>query len=196
MPALCFYGAKRLLKNGRNLILIMLDSMNSFYPLSIQLEGFRLAQTLMASEQGCTQVMKLCCESLVNSIIKQMSNSHLHSGKPSKDQMSLVLVVCRLALITRWVGNHQNYFWKAGICRALLGLLLNNFAQVAEALHHMTLQEQMNMIHKVWNANFFPSLRPYIWDILGGLAANCEEDFDPMMHEAEVHLNILILCAW
>lgn len=46
MPALCSYGAKRLLENGRNLILIMVDSMNIFYSLSIQLEGFRLAQTL------------------------------------------------------------------------------------------------------------------------------------------------------
>lgn len=141
-------------------------------------------------------MMKLCCKPLVNSIIKQMSNTHLHTGKPSKDQMSVMLVVCRLALITRWVGNHQNCFWKAGICRALLGLLLNNFAQVDEALHHMTLPEQMKMMYKAWNANVFSSLRPYIWDILGGLAANCEEDFDPTMHGAEIHLNILILCAW
>lgn len=125
-----------------------------------------------------------------------MSNSHLHFVKPSKDQISVMRAVCRLAMITRWVGNHQICFWKAGICRVLLVLLLNNFAQVDEALHHMTLQEQMKMMYKAWNANVFHSLGPYIWDILGGLAANCEEDFDPLMHAAEIHLNLLILCAW
>lgn len=46
IPALCGHGAKRLLENGRNLIQIMVDCMNSFNSLSIQLQGFRLAQIL------------------------------------------------------------------------------------------------------------------------------------------------------
>lgn len=177
------------------MVQMMVDCMNSSYPCSVQMEAFKLAQFLTANEQGCRQVMKLCCEPLVNSILKQMNGRHLHYGKVSKDQAGLTLEVCRLALTTRWAGDHQNCFWKAGVCRALLSLLLNNFVRIDQSFKHLSLQEQINIVHEGLHANSFASLRPYIWDILGGLAANCAENFNPKMHGAEVQLNALLLCV-
>lgn len=44
-------------------------------------------------------------------------------------------------------------------------------------------------------ANVFSLLRPYIWDILGGLVAQCAEGLNPNLLEDESNLNILITCT-
>lgn len=46
LPALCGYGAKRLLKHGNSMVQMMVDCMNSSYPCSVQMEAFKLAQFL------------------------------------------------------------------------------------------------------------------------------------------------------
>ncbi|KAK9274579.1 hypothetical protein L1049_021828 [Liquidambar formosana] len=51
------------------------------------------------------------------------------------------------------------------------------------------------MVQEGLNANFLLVLRPYIWDILGWLAAHCGEDFSPNMHFNEFCMSILITSA-
>lgn len=141
-------------------------------------------------------MMKICCERLVKAIVDGMNKRCPSSGKLAKDQMLLVAEACRLALITRWVGNHHSYFWKARVGRALLDLLLTNFGRIFQSLHHISLQEQIVILQEGLSENYLPSLRPFIWDILGGLVANSAEDFTPMTHEDKLEVNTLIACAW
>lgn len=47
MPALCGNGAKKLLENGKSLMKVMVDCMNSSDSHALQMEGFRLARCLM-----------------------------------------------------------------------------------------------------------------------------------------------------
>ncbi|CAK9157782.1 unnamed protein product [Ilex paraguariensis] len=193
--ALCGNGAKKLLENGETLLHMMMDSMDSSRPHFLRMEGFKLAQLLAMSEQGSFKMVILCCEPLVKAIICGMSNLSLHSGKLAKDQMILVMEACRLTRIARWAGEHHSYFWKLGVGRVLIDLLLNNFHKIHQSQLNWSLKEQIVMAQEGLNANFLLVLRPYVWDILGWLAANCAQDFDPKMHGDELHINILIICA-
>ncbi|XP_071905526.1 BTB/POZ domain-containing protein At1g04390-like isoform X1 [Coffea arabica] len=193
--ALCGNGAKKLLENRKSLLNLMVESMSSPDTHSVQMDGFRLAQCLMINEGPCQEVVKMCGEHVVKAIVTGMNSSCLSSGKLPKDQMSLAVEACRLALITRWVGNHHSYFWKAGVGRALLGLLLTDFWRIHQSLHGVPLQEQLLILQEALNESSLPSLRPYIWDILGGLVANSAEDFAPVVHEDILELKALIACA-
>lgn len=140
-------------------------------------------------------MLSLFGEPIVNAIVSEMSKQNSLSGKAANDQVSLLVEACRLALITRWAGKHHIYFWKQGIDRVLLGLLLEDFH---DNLYQdvLSLDEQMSIAHKVLSANYLLVLRGYIWDILGWLATHCGEDFNPNAHGNELHLNILITCSW
>lgn len=49
MAALCGNGTNKLLEDGEGLVKIMVDSMDSSNPYSVQIEGLRLAQCLMVA---------------------------------------------------------------------------------------------------------------------------------------------------
>ncbi|KAL7217359.1 hypothetical protein ACSBR1_029123 [Camellia fascicularis] len=193
--ALCGNGAQKLLEKGETVLYMMEDCMAMSNCISVQIEGFKLAQCLAINEQGCSKMMKMCCEPIVKSIINGLSSWSSHSGKIPKDQMALLVEVCRLALITRWAGEHHNYFWKLGIGNVLLNLLLNNFHKTHQPQTFLSLEEQIATAQKGLSANFLLVLRPFIWDILGGLAAHCPEDVNAKMHGDEVCVNLLITCA-
>lgn len=139
----------------------------------------------------------LCCEPLVKAIVCGMNRWTSHSGKISSDQMALLVEACHLALITRWCGQHHIFFWKHGIDKVLLDLLLKDFhIKPSQQLQFLSTEEQISMAQEGLSTNFFLVLRPYIWDILGWLAIHCEEDFNPNICGSELHINILIVCAW
>ncbi|KAL5736826.1 hypothetical protein ACOSQ2_031614 [Xanthoceras sorbifolium] len=190
---LCGNGAKKLLENGEALMQTMVHCMNSSYSPA-RVEGFRLAQCLAADQQGCVRVTKLCCEPLVKAIVCGMNRRNWHSGKVYSDHMPLLVEACRLALITRWAGEHHGYFWKFGIDKVLLDLVLENF-QNHPSQHLLSVEEQISMAQEGLNSNFLLGLRPYVWDILGWLATHCEEGFKLNMHGNDLHINILITCA-
>lgn len=190
--ALCANGAEKLLENGETHLQMTVHCMGCSDLHSVQMEGFKLAQCFAISEQGCLKMLRMCCEPLIQAIINGMSSCSLHSGKLSKDQMSITLEACRLAMITRWAGEHHTYFWKFGVDRILLDLLLNNCHKNYEVQHLLSLKEKIEIAQEGLDTNFLLVLRPYIWDILGGLAAHWEEDLNPKMHENEFHIDILI----
>ncbi|GAV74880.1 BTB domain-containing protein [Cephalotus follicularis] len=191
--ALCGNGAKKLLENGEALLQYMVYSMGISNSISVRIEAFRLAQVLATDEYGFSKMMSFC-QPLVEAIISGMSGWSLHSGKLPGDSMSLLGEACRLALITRWEGEHHIYFWKKGIDRILLDLLVENFHK-KQSQHLLSLEEQISIAREGLNANYLHALRPYIWDILGCLATHCGEDFDPSIHGNEMHISILITSA-
>lgn len=125
-----------------------------------------------------------------------MSNWSSDAGKLAKCQMSILVEACRLALITRWEGDHHFYFWKAGVDGVLLRLVIGNSDTTQQSLHSLSLQEQIIKLEEVFDTDVLLPLRPYVWDILGCLAANCTEDFFPEMHGNETVYNVLVVCAW
>lgn len=118
-----------------------------------------------------------------------------NSAKGVVDQISLLVEACRLALITRWAGKHHLYFWKHRIDKILLDLLQEDSCNLLNQ-KTLTLEEQIAIANQVTSAQYFLSLRSYIWDILGWLAAHCEDDFNPTVHGNELIVDILITCAW
>lgn len=146
---------------------------------------------MFSDEQGCLRMTSLCCDPLVRAIVCGMNRCSFHSGKILNDQMSLLVEACRLASITRWAGQHHIVFWKQGIDKVLLDLLLEDF-QIKPSQHLSSLEEQISLVQEGLGANFLLTLRPYVWDILGWLATHCHDDFN---HENELHINMLIMCA-
>lgn len=192
--ALCGRAAANLIENGEALLQMMVQCMGSSHPHSVQVEGFRLAQCLVRNEEICLKILSLCCGPLVNAIICGISQRSSLSGKAADDQVSLLVEACRLALITRWAGEHHICFWKQGIDRVLLGLLSEDFHNNSYQ-HFVSLEQQISIAQEVVSANYLLVLRGYIWDILGWLAAHCAEDFNPNTHGNELHLNHLITCT-
>uniref|UniRef100_A0A1J3IM00 BTB/POZ domain-containing protein n=1 Tax=Noccaea caerulescens TaxID=107243 RepID=A0A1J3IM00_NOCCA len=139
-------------------------------------------------------MINICSEPLVKATVQTMGKWFLNSGKLEHDQMSLLVEACKLALITRWEGTHHIYFWKYQISEALLSLVVENFRSLSLDCHP-SLEEEISVAEKVLNANFLPSLRSYVWDIIGFLAAHCEEDFDSICLGDELRLNFLVTCA-
>lgn len=118
----------------------------------------------------------------------------ISSGKLENDRMALLVEACKLALVTRWEGKHHILFWKYRISEALLSLVVESFC--GESLDcNASLEEEISVAEKVLNANFLPSLRSYVWDIIGFLAAHCEEEFDSTSRGDELGLNFLVTCA-
>lgn len=136
------------------------------------------------------------CEPLVKAIMNGLSNWSLNSGKLSKGQMSLIKGACCVSKIICWPGKHHGYFWKLGIESVLLKLLLDDFHIKQLPEKFFSLEEMVVMLRTGLRANFLHVLKPHVWDILGGLAAHCAEDFTAKILKNELHLNLLIACAW
>ncbi|XP_065865436.1 BTB/POZ domain-containing protein At1g04390 isoform X2 [Euphorbia lathyris] len=192
--ALCNNGAIKLLENGEALLQLMVLSMGRSYPFSVRTEGFRLAQCLARHEKGCLTMMNLCCEPIVKAIIDGMSGWTKNSGKISNEDFTLLVEACRLAMISRWAGQHHDFLWKQRIDRVLLNILLNDFHN--RPSHGFSdLEEEISIAREGLKANFFLGLRPYVWDLLGWLATHCREGFIANRHDHELKLDILITCA-
>ncbi|XP_010552398.1 PREDICTED: BTB/POZ domain-containing protein At1g04390 isoform X2 [Tarenaya hassleriana] len=192
--ALCGHGAKKLLENGKHMLDVMISCMDKLSPQNARTEGFKLAQRLATGKQECLRMIGMCCEPLVKIIVQGMNRCSLTSGKLANDQISLLMEACKLALITRWEGKHHIYFWKNGIAHVLLSLVMENF-HGQRLSSSMSLEEQISIAEEVLNENFLPSLRSYIWDIIGFLAIHCEEEFTPVLLGDEFRLNFLVTCA-
>ncbi|KAI4333348.1 hypothetical protein L6164_018174 [Bauhinia variegata] len=100
--ALCGTVAKRLIEDGEVFLRMVVQSMAKSHPHVIRLEGFRLAQCLLASQENCLKVMDFCGEALVEAIICGMGEMRHNSRKPAKIRIALLVEACQLALVTRW----------------------------------------------------------------------------------------------
>ncbi|KAL8461975.1 hypothetical protein ACS0TY_033167 [Phlomoides rotata] len=192
---LCSTGAERLLENGEALMKMMLCCMDSSNTDSVRIEAFKLARCLALSRRGCTRMMNICCEPLVKAIINAMDNGRSQPEKFDKNQLSVMEEACRLASVTYWSGDHHIHFWKDGVDRLLIDLLLENYYKIHRMQHELSLNDLIVIVQKSYNANFLLSFRPYVWDILGGLAVNCAENINHRMHGNELQLNVLVICA-
>ncbi|KAL8033225.1 hypothetical protein ABFX02_13G148400 [Erythranthe guttata] len=192
--ALCGNGAQKLLENGEALLQMTVSCMDSSNSHSVRMEAFKLARCLALSRRGCIQMMNICCEPLVKAITGAMQYSSTLSEKLDKSQLSVTEEACRLAYITRWPGDHHIYFWKAGTDRLLLDLLLD-YPKIHQLQRELSVNDLINIVRESQNSNLLFSFRPYLWDILGGLAANCEENISHEIHENELQLRVLIVCA-
>ncbi|KAL3627094.1 hypothetical protein CASFOL_028457 [Castilleja foliolosa] len=193
--ALCSNGAEKLLENGEALLQVMVSCMDSQNSCSVRAEAFKLARCLALSRRQCMKMMNICGEPLVEAVTSAMSNWSSLSDNSDKSQLSVMEEACRLATMTRWAGDHHIYFWKAGIDRLLLDLLLENHPKVRQLQPDLSMNDLINIVRKSYNANPLLLLRPYVWDILGGLAANCAENINHKIHGNELQLNVLIICA-
>lgn len=150
---------------------------------------------LQKSEQGCLRITKLYCEPIMKAIITAMDECS-YCGKASSDQGILLLEACRLALITRWAGDHHTYLWKFGVDSSLLGLLDNNFCKNKKSTSFSSSREEIDIAKEVLDSNSNGALTPYIWDVLGWLATHCREDYNPEKEGKLNCFNVLIACAW
>ncbi|KAL0306141.1 UNVERIFIED_CONTAM: BTB/POZ domain-containing protein [Sesamum radiatum] len=193
--ALCGYGAEKLLENGETLLQMMVGCMDSSNTYSVRMEAFKLARCLMLSRRGCEKMMRICCEPLVKAVMSTMNNWRSESEKLDKSQMSVMEEACRLASIARWAGDHHSYLWKYGVDRLFLDLLVDNHTKIQKLQRELSVHDLITVVQESQSANLPLSFRPYLWDILGGLAANCAENIDLERHGNELRLSVLIICA-
>ncbi|XP_048131055.1 BTB/POZ domain-containing protein At1g04390 isoform X3 [Rhodamnia argentea] len=183
------------MEHGETIVGAMVRFMGSSNPLSVRIEGFKLAQCLMLTEQGCSRLVSMCCEPIVEAIVCAINEWKLKEGKGANDQIPLMIEACRLAMITRWPGKHHLCFWKRGINKVLIDILMPNFVGKYPSYHTCPLEEQIAIARENLIDNLFLVLRPYAWDILGWLAIRCAEDFDPKFSENEAYFDILTVAA-
>ena len=151
--------------------------------------------SVQRSQENCLEVVGLCGEALVDAIICGMKETGLSSKKIGNNHGSLSVEACQLALITRWAGDHHINFWKQGIDRILLNLLIENIQdQLSEPV--LSLEKQISMAKEGLKANYHLGLRSYLWDILGWLTIHCGENLNPYTHGSKLCINLLITCAW
>nr|KYP49111.1 hypothetical protein KK1_029143 [Cajanus cajan] len=124
--ALCDSVARKLIEDGEIFPQMFVQAMGKSNPHVVQIEGFRLAQCLLRSQENCLKVVGLCGEALVDAIIRGMRETGLSSKKIGNNHGFLSVEACQLALITRWAGDHHINFWKKGIDKVLLNLLIGN----------------------------------------------------------------------
>jgi len=141
--------------------------------------------------------MDLCGEALVDAIICGMRETAPCSKKIENNYGSVLVEACKLAQITRWAGNHHIRFWKQGIDKVLLNLLIENIHDQSSELV-LPLEKQISMVKEGLKLNYHVALRSYVWDILGWLTIHCGENSNPCSYtrESELHINLLIMCAW
>ncbi|KAG4957943.1 hypothetical protein GLYMA_15G255000v4 [Glycine max] len=192
--ALCDSVARKLIEDGEGFPQMVVQAMGKSNPHAVQIEGFRLAQCLLRSQENCLEVVGLCGEALVDAIICGMKETGLSSKKIGNNHGSLSVEACQLALITRWAGDHHINFWKQGIDRILLNLLIENIQdQLSEPV--LSLEKQISMAKEGLKANYHLGLRSYLWDILGWLTIHCGENLNPYTHGSKLCINLLITCA-
>ncbi|KAI9116563.1 hypothetical protein K1719_012730 [Acacia pycnantha] len=192
--ALCGSVAKKLIENGEIFLQMVVQSMGKSYPDTVRIEGFRLAQCLLRSQENCLKVMDTCGEALVDAIIFGMEEIETHSRKFVNKNSSTLLEACRLALVTRWAGDHHIRFWKKRIDRVLLNLLIENSQDLSEE-HVSSLDKQISIAKEGLRTNHKLWVRGYVWDILGWLAIHSGENFNPCIHGSETYINLIIICA-
>lgn len=132
----------------------------------------------------------------MKAVISALKSRSSISEKSTKNQSSLVEEACHLASITFWAGDHHMHFWKAGVDRVLLDLLLEDYPKVQKMQDDLSMNDLISVVRESHEANFLLSYRPYVWDILGGLAANCVGNINHKLPGNELRLNVLIICAW
>ncbi|GAB4836634.1 hypothetical protein Ancab_001547 [Ancistrocladus abbreviatus] len=147
---------------------------------------------MIVNEQGLSEVMRQACERMIKCIISALSDWRLHSERVSDDHLSLLVEACRLALVTRWPGKHHAYLWKYRVDKVLLNLIIKNSNTLPP--QQLLRQELLTVAREGLNADFIV-LRPYVWEILGWLAAHCDEDFSPNKHGNENYFDVLMTTA-
>ncbi|XP_061344608.1 BTB/POZ domain-containing protein At1g04390 isoform X2 [Gastrolobium bilobum] len=192
--ALCDSVAKKLIADGEVFLQMIVQAMGKSNPDIVRVEGFRLAQCVLRSQENCLKMVDLCGEALVDAIICGMRETRLSSKKIGNNHGSLLGEACQLALITRWTGDHHTSFWKQGIDKVLLNLLIENIQDQSPELV-LSLEKQISMVKEGLKANYHLGLRSYLWDILGGLSIHCGENLNSCTHGSELHINLLITCA-
>ena len=131
----------------------------------------------------------LCCEPLVRAIISGMSVQGVNFRENSHEQIYLIQKACRLALITRWQGEHHVLFWKHEIGIVLLDLL-------KPELPHNLLWSDKRRLACILYTNKLLALRTCVWDVFGWLATHCEEDFNPEGHRNKSCIDRLTTSTW
>ncbi|GAU39348.1 hypothetical protein TSUD_56740 [Trifolium subterraneum] len=188
--------AQKLIEDGEVFMQMIVQAMGKSNPHDVRIEGFRLAQCLLRSQENCLKVMDLCGEALVDAIICGMRETGPCSKKIENNYGSVLVEACKLALITRWAGDHHIKFWKQGIDKVLLNLLIENIHDQSSEFV-LSLEKQISMVKEGLKVNYHVALRSYVWDILGWLTIHCGENSNPYGYteESELHINLLILCA-
>ncbi|XP_019103039.1 BTB/POZ domain-containing protein At1g04390 isoform X3 [Beta vulgaris subsp. vulgaris] len=190
--ALCANGAQKLMGNGKVLIPAIAQCMGESQPHAVRILAFKVARYIMATEKLCSEVLNLSCEPIIKSIICALSVPSVHHGNSSNQEESLMLEACRLALIAQWPGKHHGYLWRLRVDKVLIQLLMYNS-------HNLHLQPQSEDLIAVaragLSANFLLDLRPYVWEIIGWLSAQCEEDFSPNRHGNDSCVSLLVTTA-
>ncbi|CAL0326427.1 unnamed protein product [Lupinus luteus] len=192
--ALCDSVARKLIDGGQIFLQLAVPAMGKSNPHIVRTEGFRLTQRLLASGEDLSKAMDLCGEAIVDAIICGMKETVLSSKKSGNNHSSLLVEACQLALITRLSGDHHIRFWKQGIDRVLLNLLVKNMPDQSTE-HVLSLEKQISMAKEGLKVNYHLGLRSHLWDILGWLAIHCGENFNPYTHGSELQINLLITCA-
>lgn len=148
------------------------------------------------NEETGLKRMSSCCEPVVKAIINAIDECSLQPEIVTNQQTCVLEEASRLvALITRWAGQHHNYFWKHGIDRALLCLLLGKCPkQLYEGI--LSLEDEIHIVRDGLKSNYFPGLRVYIWEILGWLATNFNEDVYLKKSSNRLLIDVLLSCAW
>ncbi|XP_058722766.1 BTB/POZ domain-containing protein At1g04390-like isoform X2 [Vicia villosa] len=194
--ALCDSVVQKLIEGGKVFLQMIVQAMGKSNPHDVRIEGFRLAQCLLRSQENCLKVMDLCGEALVDAIICGMRETGPSSKKIENNYGSVLVEACKLALITRWAGDHHIRFWKQGIDKVLLSLLIENIHDQSTELV-LSLEKQISMVKEGLKVNYHVAVRSYVWNILGWLVIHCSENSNPYSytHESELHINLLIMCA-
>ncbi|CAO2836269.1 unnamed protein product [Amaranthus hypochondriacus] len=195
--ALCANGAQKLMENGKVLIRTIVQCLGNSEPYSVRILAFKVAQNLMATEQLCSEVLKFSRESIIKSIICALTDSGVghREGELLNQDMSLMVEACRLALISRWQGKHHDYLWRFGVDKVLVHLLMNNRQSHYLLQHSMPIEELIAIAREGLCGKNLLELRPYVWEIIGLLSAQCEEGFAPTKHENEHSISLLVASA-
>lgn len=120
-----------------------------------------------------------------------------HEGKIAAEQFPLVVEACRFtAVITRWTGKHHICFWRLGIGKALLNLLIHQPYRNITLSQDTPLENLTSQLREGLEKGSLLVLRPYIWDILGSLVIHCDGNFHPQKVASEVDVEILIISVW
>uniref|UniRef100_A0A6V7QWY9 BTB domain-containing protein n=1 Tax=Ananas comosus var. bracteatus TaxID=296719 RepID=A0A6V7QWY9_ANACO len=188
--ALCGHGVMKLLER-KELTAKVVQSLGKSHPISVRIEALKLCRHLMRSAKGCSMLTSLNCEAIVQEINRALGGWRSSSCKRiPQDQIPLVIEACRTALMTRWVGPHHSFFWANKIDKILLDILIGNCITKNQTQVLLSSENLLSLV-----SDNITSAQPFIWDILGYLAAHCEEDFHPKSEGKPLFLDILISCA-
>ncbi|OAY74996.1 BTB/POZ domain-containing protein [Ananas comosus] len=174
--ALCGHGAMKLLER-KELTAKVVQSLGKSHPISVRIEALKLCRHLMAIVQEINHALGGWRSSSCKRI--------------PQDQIPMVIEACRTALMTRWVGPHHSFFWANKIDKILLDILIGNCITKNQTQVLLSSENLLSLV-----SDNVTSAQPFIWDILGYLAAHCEEDFHPKSKGKPLFLDILISCAW